>query len=124
MGDYIRSPDGNLYLYNGLNRNDIFSISRDGKIYEFAGNGSRTGDDGDGGPAKNAGLGVVSALAAMPDGSLLIASYSDDTYAQVIWSVSPDGARSRRSPATRPRAPRRSATASPRSRRTSARSTT
>ena len=29
---------------------------------------------GDGGPAKDAGLGVVSALAATPDGSLLIAS--------------------------------------------------
>jgi hypothetical protein len=24
MGDYVRSPDGNLYLHNGLNRNDIF----------------------------------------------------------------------------------------------------
>ena len=30
---------------------------------------------GDGGPAKDAGLGVVAALAAAPDGSLLIASY-------------------------------------------------
>ena len=46
MGDYVRSPDGNLYLHNGLNRNDIFRISRDGKIYLFAGNGSKDrGDD-------------------------------------------------------------------------------
>ena len=41
MGDYVRSPDGNLYLHNGLNRNDIFRISRDGKIYLFAGNGTK-----------------------------------------------------------------------------------
>ncbi len=94
MGDYVRSPDGNLYLFNGLNRNDIFRISRDGKIYEFAGNGSKDrAMTGDGGPAKNAGLGVVSALAATPDGSLLIASYSDDNYAQVIRRVSPDGSK-------------------------------
>ena len=85
MGDYVRSPDGNLYLHNGLNRNDIFRISRDGKIYLFAGNGSKDrAMTGDGGPAKDAGLGIVSALAAAPDGSLLIASYSDDNYAQVI----------------------------------------
>ena len=94
MGDYVRSPDGNLYLHNGLNRNDIFRISRDGKIYLFAGNGSKDrAMTGDGGPAKEAGLGVVSALAAAPDGALLIASYSDDSYAQVIRKVSPDGSK-------------------------------
>ena len=60
LGDYVRSPDGNLYLHNGLNRNDIFRVSRDGKIYLFAGNGSKGGAmTGDGGPAKNAGLGSV-----------------------------------------------------------------
>ena len=94
LGDYVRSPDGNLYLHNGLNRNDIFRISRDGKIYLFAGNGSKDrAMTGDGGPAKDAGLGIVSALAAAPDGSLLIASYSDDNYAKVIRRVSPDGSK-------------------------------
>ena len=56
MGDYVRSPDGNLYLHNGLNRNDIFRVSRDGKIYLFAGNGTKGAPmTGDGGPAKDAG---------------------------------------------------------------------
>ena len=75
----MRSPDGNLYLHNGLNRNDIFRVSRDGKIYLFAGNGTKGGaPTGDGGPAKNAGLGSVQPLAAAPDGALLIASYDGD----------------------------------------------
>ena len=60
LADYVRSPDGNLYLHNGLNRNDIFRVSRDGKIFLFAGNGTKGGaPTGDGGPAKNAGLGTV-----------------------------------------------------------------
>ena len=45
LGDYVRSPDGNLYFHNGLNRNDIFRVSRDGKIYLFAGNGTKGGHD-------------------------------------------------------------------------------
>ena len=67
-------------LHNGLNRNDIFrDVSRDGKIYLFAGNGTKGGAlTGDGGPAKNAGLGTVQALAAAPDGALIIASYDSD----------------------------------------------
>ena len=94
MGDYVRSPDGNLFLYNGLNRNDVFRISRDGRIYLFAGNGARDRElTGDGGPAKNAGLGAVSALAAAPDGSLLIADYSIDNYANVIRRFSADGSK-------------------------------
>lgn len=94
MGDYVRSPDGNLYLHNGLNRNDVFRISRDGKIYLFAGNGSKDRQmTGDGGPALSAGLGIVQALAAAPDGALLIASYSDDNYANVIRRVAPDGSK-------------------------------
>jgi len=93
MGDYVRSPDGNLYLHNGLNRNDIFRISRDGKIYLFAGNGTRGELSGDGGPAKQAGLGTVSALAAAPDGSVLVAGYSVDNYTNVIRRITPDGSR-------------------------------
>ena len=113
MGDYVRSPDGNLYLHNGLNRNDIFRISRDGKIYLFAGNGSKDrAMTGDGGPAKEAGLGVVSALAAAPDGSLLIASYSDDNYAQVIRHGQPGRLEDREDRRQRDRARRRWATAS------------
>jgi RHS repeat-associated protein len=94
MGDYVRSPDGNLYVHNGLNRNHIFKISRDGKVYTFAGNGTRGGTPtGDGGPARQAGLGTVSALAAAPDGSLLIAGYGDDFYTQQIRRVTPDGSK-------------------------------
>jgi RHS repeat-associated protein len=94
MGDYVRSPDGNLYLHNSLNRNDIFRISRDGKISLFAGNGSKASEiTGDGGPAKDAALGTVQALAAAPDGSLLIADYSIDNYANVIRRVTPDGSK-------------------------------
>ena len=88
----MRWPDGNLYLHNGLNRNHIFRVGRDGKIALFAGNGSKAREiTGDGGPAKNAALGVVSALAAEPDGSLLVASYTGDMHAQVIRRFSPDG---------------------------------
>ena len=90
LGDYVRSPDGNLYFYNGLNRNHIFRMSRDGKLYLFAGNGSRV-LSGDGGPAKNAGLGTVQALAAAPDGALLIASYDNDIATEQLRRVSPDG---------------------------------
>ena len=94
LGDYVRSPDGNLYLHNGLNRNHIFRVGRDGKIALFAGNGSKAREiTGEGGPAKNAALGVVSALAAEPDGSLLVASYTGDMHAQVIRRFSPDGSR-------------------------------
>src|SRR4051794_33122171 len=94
LGDYVRSPDGNLFLHNGLNRNDIFRIGRDGRISLFAGNGSRASEiTGDGGPAKDASLGTVSALAAAPDGSLLIADYSIDNYANVIRRVAPDGSK-------------------------------
>jgi RHS repeat-associated protein len=94
MGDYVRSPDGNLYLHNGLNRNHIFRIGRDDKVYLFAGNGSKLREHtGDGGPAKQAALGVVSALAAAADGSLLIAGYTDDSAATTIRRVSPDGSR-------------------------------
>ncbi|WP_028062594.1 RHS repeat-associated core domain-containing protein [Solirubrobacter soli] len=94
MGDYVRSPDGNLYLHNGLNRNDIFRISRDGKIYAFAGNGNKASEiTGEGGPAKDASLGTISALAAAPDGALLIAGYSIDNYANTIRRVSPDGSK-------------------------------
>src|SRR5690606_27358862 len=92
MGDYVRSPDGNLYFHNGLNRNHVFRLSRDGKVYTFAGNGSRT-LTGDGGPARQAGLGTVSALAAAPDGSLLIAGYEGDMNTQQIRRVTPDGSR-------------------------------
>ncbi|MBE2320610.1 hypothetical protein DVA67_031915 [Solirubrobacter sp. CPCC 204708] len=94
LADYVRSPDGNLYLHNGLNRNDIFRISRDGKIYLFAGNGVKGGQPtGDGGPAKAAGLGTVQQLAAAPDGSLIIASYGDDWDTEVLRKVSPDGSK-------------------------------
>src|SRR3954454_15356646 len=75
LGDYTRSPDGNLYLYSGLNRNHIFKVDRDGKISKFAGPG----------------LGTVQALAAMPDGSLLIAGYRDVSDTNQIWKGSPDG---------------------------------
>jgi RHS repeat-associated protein len=94
LGDYVRSPDGTLYLHNGLNRNDIFRISRDGKIFLFAGNGAKGGNPtGDGGAAKDAGLGTVSALATTPDGALLIAGYGDNYETQQIRRVSPDGAK-------------------------------
>ncbi|HEX6025802.1 MAG TPA: RHS repeat-associated core domain-containing protein [Solirubrobacter sp.] len=94
LGDYVRSPDGNLYLYNGLNRNDVFRVSRDGKIFHFAGNGTKGGNPtGDGGPAKDAGLGTVSALATTPDGALLIAGYGDNYETQQIRRVSPDGSK-------------------------------
>ncbi len=75
LGDYVRSPDGNLYLYSGLNRNHIFRVSADGKIHPFAGPG----------------LGTVQALAAMPDGSLLIGGYREVSDTNQIWKVSPDG---------------------------------
>ena len=94
LADYVRSPDGNLYLHNGLNRNDIFRVSRDGKIYLFAGNGTKGGaPTGDGGPAKNAGLGSVQQIAAAPDGALIIASYDGDYDTEIFRRVSPDGSK-------------------------------
>ena len=68
-------------------------MSRDGKIYLFAGNGSQGCLTGDGGPAKNAGLGTVQALAAAPDGALLIASYDNDNDTEQIRRVTPDGSK-------------------------------
>ena len=94
LADYVRSPDGNLYLHNGLNRNDIFRVSRDGKISLFAGNGTKGGaPTGDGGPAKSAGLGSVQQLAAAPDGALIIASYDGDYDTEIFRRVSPDGSK-------------------------------
>jgi len=43
------------------------------------------------GPAKDAGLGNVQALAAAPDGALIIASYDGDFDTEVLRRVSPDG---------------------------------
>ena len=69
---------------------------------------------GDGGPAKDAGLGTVQALAAAPDGALIIASYDDDYDTKVIRRVSPGRLEDRDDRRQHATARRRSATASPR----------
>ena len=79
---------------------------------------------GDGGPAKNAGLGIVQALAAAPDGALIIASYDGDYDTEVIRRVVAGRLEDRDDRGQRGPPRRRSATASRRSRRTSASSTT
>ena len=48
---------------------------------------------GDGGPAKDAGLGTVQALAAAPDGALIIASYDNDNDTRASAGSRPDGSK-------------------------------
>ncbi len=95
LTEYVRAPDGNLYLHNSLNRNHIFRVGTDEKVSWFAGNGTKGFISGDGGAARQAALGTVTALAAEADGSVLVAGYTNtaDVDTQVIRRIAPDGSR-------------------------------
>ena len=73
---------GNLYIADGSR---VRKISTDGTIVTVAGNPSRVGFSGDGGPATNALLGFPSGLATDSSGNLYIADGSH------IRKVSPGG---------------------------------
>jgi RHS repeat-associated protein len=78
-------PDGTLYIADTRN-NRIRKVSPDGIITTVAGNG-QSGFSGDGGPAKDAKLGLPRGVDVGPDGTLYIADTSNDR----IRKVSPDG---------------------------------
>jgi len=63
----------------------IYRITRDGILHVFAGNGIE-GNSGDGGPARNASLGDIDAVAVAPDGTVYIAEFGG-----FIKRVTPDG---------------------------------
>ncbi len=68
--DVAVMPDGVLYIAESNNR--VRQAGLDGIINTIAGGG--TGGLGDGGPATQANLGILSSLSVGPDGSLYIAS--------------------------------------------------
>lgn len=71
-GDLALSPDGDVYVACGDYR--VRRIDSAGVVSVVAGNGQNTGgSSGDGGPAVDAVLSVVSSILAMPDGDLLVA---------------------------------------------------
>ena len=61
--------DGSVYFADG---GQVFRIGADGSLQHLAGRADSTGFDGDGGPAVDAGLQVISDLAVAPDGTLYI----------------------------------------------------
>ncbi|MFN2505952.1 MAG: TIR domain-containing protein [Acidimicrobiales bacterium] len=65
-------PDGSLYIADSGNRR-IRRVGPDGTITAVAGTGSET-PSGDGGPAVEAGLGAVTALAVDGDGNVYLAA--------------------------------------------------
>lgn len=65
-------PDGSLYIADSGNRR-IRRVGPDGTITTVAGTGSET-PSGDGGPAVEAGLGAVTALAVDGDGNVYLAA--------------------------------------------------
>lgn len=64
-------PDGSLYIADRSN-NRVRRVGPDSGIDTVAGNGSGSGELGDGGPATRARVGSPSAVAVAPDGSLYI----------------------------------------------------
>jgi RHS repeat-associated protein len=80
------APDGTLYIADG-NNSRVRAISPQGIISTFAGGGTSSTTNGDGGPATAAYIAGPHAVALGPDGSLYIA---DDSLGQVR-RVTPDG---------------------------------
>ena len=62
-------PEGSVYFADG---GQVFRIGADGSFEHVAGRADSIGFDGDGGPAVDAGLQLISDLAVAPDGTLYI----------------------------------------------------
>jgi sugar lactone lactonase YvrE len=77
-------PSGNLYIAEGSFR--VRRVSPDGTITTVAGNG-RYGFSGEGVTATSAALGVITSLAAAPDGDLYIGERSQDQFAAPFTRV-------------------------------------
>lgn len=89
-GYMTTGPDGSLYMVENFSR--IVRRYPDGTRVTVAGNGPRcngvtTAPCGDGGPALQAGLGTIIALALGPDASL----YMADSYLNKVRRIGPDG---------------------------------
>src|SRR4051794_35215723 len=64
---------GNLYIV-GYNDHVIRKVDTTGKISTFAGNGTYTGEPGDGGPATSATIGFPTSIAVDKSGNVFIAN--------------------------------------------------
>jgi RHS repeat-associated protein len=83
-------PDGSVYIADVLDRR-IRRVGPDGIISTFAGTGS-SAVNGNGGPARQAGLGDVLGLSFGLDGSLYISNYRDANFVfEGVRRVGPDG---------------------------------